>query len=205
MVEITKVERLGDVPESAVAECLGGHRHLLVGRDHDDRDRVVDLLDVLQHLDPVHARHVDVEHDDVRTRPQDRAEGVGAVERGVDVVVALEVLGEDLEDERLVVHEEKPPACAIDHLTTLGEGRAGGQARRQSAWSAGVLSATNSSSSDCRTGWTLTWDVRRSQIEVQEGPNGAKWTHKVGELPPNVQEIIAKGGLEKWVKNAIEA
>ncbi len=56
-----------------------------------------------------------------------------------------------------------------------------------------------------RTGWTLTWDVRRSQIEIQEGPNGAKWTHKVGELPPNVQEIIAKGGLEKWVKNAIEA
>jgi homoaconitate hydratase len=56
-----------------------------------------------------------------------------------------------------------------------------------------------------RTGWTLTWDVRRSRIEVQEGPNGPKWTHKVGELPPNVQEIIAKGGLEKWVKNAIGA
>ncbi|KAJ5902803.1 hypothetical protein N7495_003331 [Penicillium taxi] len=55
-----------------------------------------------------------------------------------------------------------------------------------------------------RTGWTLTWDVRRSRIEVQEGENGPKWTHKVGELPPNVQEIIAKGGLEKWVKNAIE-
>ncbi|KAF9892169.1 mitochondrial Homoaconitase [Aspergillus nanangensis] len=56
-----------------------------------------------------------------------------------------------------------------------------------------------------RTGWTLTWDVRKSQIEVQEGENGPKWTHKVGELPPNVQEIIAKGGLEKWVKNSIEA
>jgi homoaconitate hydratase len=56
-----------------------------------------------------------------------------------------------------------------------------------------------------RTGWTLTWDVRRSLIEVQEGENGPKWTHKVGELPPNVQEIIAKGGLEKWVKNAIGA
>jgi len=55
-----------------------------------------------------------------------------------------------------------------------------------------------------RTGWTLTWDVRRSQIEVQEGEGGAKWVHKVGELPANVQEIIAKGGLEKWVKNAIE-
>lgn len=56
-----------------------------------------------------------------------------------------------------------------------------------------------------RTGWTLTWDVRRSRIEIQEGENGPKWTHKVGELPPNVQEIIAKGGLEKWVKNAIGA
>ncbi|KAL4782292.1 hypothetical protein BJX76DRAFT_293732 [Aspergillus varians] len=56
-----------------------------------------------------------------------------------------------------------------------------------------------------RTGWTLTWDVRRSLIEVQEGENGPKWTQKVGELPPNVQEIIAKGGLEKWVKNAIGA
>ena len=56
-----------------------------------------------------------------------------------------------------------------------------------------------------KTGWTLTWDVRRSRIEVQEGPNGPKWTHKVGELPPNVQEIIAKGGLEKWVKNTIGA
>ncbi|EEH16852.2 homoaconitase, mitochondrial [Paracoccidioides brasiliensis Pb03] len=54
-----------------------------------------------------------------------------------------------------------------------------------------------------RTGWKLTWDVRRSLIEVQEGEGGPKWTHRVGELPPNVQEIIARGGLEKWVKNAI--
>ncbi|OJD14709.1 homoaconitase, mitochondrial [Emergomyces pasteurianus Ep9510] len=54
-----------------------------------------------------------------------------------------------------------------------------------------------------RTGWTLTWDVRRSRIEVQEGKGGQKWGHKVGELPPNVQEIIARGGLEGWVKNAI--
>lgn len=53
-----------------------------------------------------------------------------------------------------------------------------------------------------RTGWTLTWDVRRSQIEVKEH-DGTTWTHRVGELPPNVQEIIAKGGLENWVKNAI--
>jgi homoaconitate hydratase len=54
-----------------------------------------------------------------------------------------------------------------------------------------------------RTGWTLEWDVRRSTVNVQEGPNGKKWSVKVGELPPNVQEIIALGGLEKWVKKQI--
>ncbi|KAK5036635.1 mitochondrial Homoaconitase [Exophiala sideris] len=56
-----------------------------------------------------------------------------------------------------------------------------------------------------RTGWTLVWDVKKSQIEVREGPNGKTWTEKVGELPPNVQEIIAKGGLEKWVQKEIAA
>ena len=56
-----------------------------------------------------------------------------------------------------------------------------------------------------RTGWTFKWDVRRSRVEIQEGKDGAKWNQKVGELPPNVQEIIARGGLEKWVKKEIEA
>ena len=55
-----------------------------------------------------------------------------------------------------------------------------------------------------RTGWKLVWDVKKSLIEVQEA-DGKKWTEKVGELPPNVQEIIAKGGLEKWVKTEIGA
>ena len=55
-----------------------------------------------------------------------------------------------------------------------------------------------------RTGWTFSWDVRRSKVEVQEGNGGPKWSQKVGELPPTVQEIIARGGLEKWVKTEIE-
>jgi homoaconitate hydratase len=54
-----------------------------------------------------------------------------------------------------------------------------------------------------RTGWTLEWDVRRSQVTIQEGLEGEKWTQKVGELPPNVHEIIARGGLENWVKGEI--
>ena len=56
-----------------------------------------------------------------------------------------------------------------------------------------------------RTGWKLTWDVRRSRVEVQEGEGGPTWTQKVGELPPNVQKIVALGGLENWVKNEIGA
>ncbi|CAN8095625.1 unnamed protein product [Discula destructiva] len=56
-----------------------------------------------------------------------------------------------------------------------------------------------------RTGWRFVWDVRRSKVVVTEGEGGETWSQKVGELPPNVQEIIARGGLEKWVKSQIEA
>ncbi|KAK7749791.1 mitochondrial Homoaconitase [Cytospora paraplurivora] len=56
-----------------------------------------------------------------------------------------------------------------------------------------------------RTGWKFVWDVRRSKVTVTEGEGGQTWDQKVGELPPNVQEIIARGGLEKWVKSQIEA
>lgn len=56
-----------------------------------------------------------------------------------------------------------------------------------------------------RTGWTIVWDVRRSKVTVTEGPGGETWSQSVGELPPNVQEIIARGGLEKWVKSQISA
>ncbi len=54
-----------------------------------------------------------------------------------------------------------------------------------------------------RTGWRFEWDVRRSKVTVTEGEGGVTWSQKVGELPPNVQEIVAMGGLEKWVKDQI--
>jgi homoaconitate hydratase len=54
-----------------------------------------------------------------------------------------------------------------------------------------------------RTGWTLTWDVKRSVVEVREGQGKESWTEPVGELPANVQAIIAAGGLEAWVKGEI--
>ncbi|KAI3322516.1 aconitase a/isopropylmalate dehydratase [Xylariaceae sp. AK1471] len=54
-----------------------------------------------------------------------------------------------------------------------------------------------------RTGWKLLWDVRRSKVVITE-QDGSSWEQKVGELPPNVQEIIACRGLEQWVKSKIE-
>lgn len=54
-----------------------------------------------------------------------------------------------------------------------------------------------------RTGWTFEWDVARSTVTITEGEGGKKWSQKVGELPPNVQEIIARGGLERWVQGEI--
>lgn len=54
-----------------------------------------------------------------------------------------------------------------------------------------------------RTGWKFVWDLRRSKVTVTEGEGGPTWSQKVGELPPNVQAIIARGGLEKWVKAEI--
>lgn len=50
------------------------------------------------------------------------------------------------------------------------------------------------------TGWTLTWDIRHSEVVVQEGVDGPRWTQAVAEMPANVQEIVVKGGLEGWVQ-----
>jgi homoaconitate hydratase len=55
-----------------------------------------------------------------------------------------------------------------------------------------------------RTGWKFTWDVRTSKVHVEEGEGIPRWTESVGKLSPNVQEIIARGGLERWVKKEIE-
>lgn len=54
-----------------------------------------------------------------------------------------------------------------------------------------------------RTGWTLTWDIARSVIKLQEGKNGEVWEEKVGESSENLQEIIAKGGLVGWIKHEL--
>ena len=54
-----------------------------------------------------------------------------------------------------------------------------------------------------RTGWTFTWDVRLFRVRIQEGEGGETWSQSVAALPRNVQEIIARGGLEGWVRAEI--
>lgn len=53
------------------------------------------------------------------------------------------------------------------------------------------------------TGYRLLWDVRRSLVEVRDKEKNLIFRETVGEMPPNVQEIIACGGLENWVRKAI--
>ena len=45
--------------------------------------------------------------------------------------------------------------------------------------------------------------VERSLVKVME-KGGRVWEVKVGELPPNVQEVFVRGGLEGWVKGRLD-
>ena len=40
-------------------------------------------------------------------------------------------------------------------------------------------------------------------MEVRDGEKNLIFQETVGEMPPNVQEIIACGGLENWVRKEI--
>lgn len=55
-----------------------------------------------------------------------------------------------------------------------------------------------------RTGWILTWDVPRSTVSVVDEQGKDVFKQKVGEVGPNLQDIIIKGGLEGWVRSEIK-
>lgn len=54
-----------------------------------------------------------------------------------------------------------------------------------------------------RTGWTLTWDVAKSKVIVQEGVDGPVWERSVGAIGPSVQTLFIEGGLEGLVRSEI--
>ena len=63
--QLVVVEVLGDVVIGAVLHRLHGGLDLVDGRDHDDLDQAVVLLDDPQHLEAADARQADVEQDQV--------------------------------------------------------------------------------------------------------------------------------------------
>ncbi|KAK9371208.1 hypothetical protein V1509DRAFT_613916 [Lipomyces kononenkoae] len=57
-----------------------------------------------------------------------------------------------------------------------------------------------------RTGLFIKWDVPNARVQVREGAEpdaSVVLEQKVGDLGPNLQDIIIQGGLEGWVKNEI--
>ncbi|KAK9468770.1 hypothetical protein V1512DRAFT_257834 [Lipomyces arxii] len=57
-----------------------------------------------------------------------------------------------------------------------------------------------------RTGLFIRWDVPRARVQVRAGAapdSRVLFEQKVGDLGPNLQDIIIQGGLEGWVKNEI--
>ena len=53
-----------------------------------------------------------------------------------------------------------------------------------------------------RTGWWVEWDVGRCEVTIGEG-GGKEWRQQVGAVGSGVQEIVARGGLEGWVRGEI--
>src|SRR4051812_29923859 len=78
------------------------------GGEHDDRD-APPLLHACREGPPVHHRHHEIEHHDVRREPIEKIEGVAPVARGLRLVP---VIGERRDEQiayvRIVVHDENP-------------------------------------------------------------------------------------------------
>ncbi|KAK6373866.1 mitochondrial Homoaconitase [Exophiala oligosperma] len=56
-----------------------------------------------------------------------------------------------------------------------------------------------------RTGWTLVWDVKESQIEATEGPGGKSGQKRLVNYLPTSKRSLPKGRLERWVQIEIAA
>ncbi len=82
-------QRLLDEVERAELRRLDRRAHRAMPRDHDDRERLVRLLDLLQHFEPVDPRHLDVEEDEVGRFLLDEREPFRPARRLLDVVALV--------------------------------------------------------------------------------------------------------------------
>ena len=118
--ELAHRERLGDVVVGAELEA----EHLvdLLGPrgEHDDRDRAA-RPDLAAHLEAVHPREHQVEHDQVEVVLAQAVERLLAVEGGHHVVALLaQRIGEQRLDRLLVVHEKDARGRACSTFQIVG-------------------------------------------------------------------------------------
>jgi len=110
-LDVTRIERLGQIRDGAVAQRLGAHLVLLRGADHDDRQARLDLADLLEQREAVHARHLEVEQDHVRALAHHRVQALATVGhrfdlQGLRVTHRADDVRERLPDVGLVVHDK---------------------------------------------------------------------------------------------------
>ena len=118
------VLRLGDEIKRAKRKGFQSERSAFLGvrADHDDRHAML-ARDLAQHFDSVHARHFEIERDDVRMQLFDLAEADQAVHRradNFDVWVVRERLRNELPHERGIIDHEDADLLAHAIAPTAG-------------------------------------------------------------------------------------
>ena len=106
--QLVDVERLGDVVESTELHGADRRLHGLGSRQHDDRHARIAAPHLLEQLEAVHARHDDVEEDDVERPGRERLQRVGARRDRDRVVGVLQDHAQRLAHPGLVVDDEDP-------------------------------------------------------------------------------------------------
>jgi hypothetical protein len=84
--ELVEVERLGQVLGGTGAHRIDGRRHRTERGHHDHRGRVLHRAELLDQLDAIHAGHLEVGDDDVRSEALVLAERLEGIGRGLHVV-----------------------------------------------------------------------------------------------------------------------
>jgi hypothetical protein len=115
--EPLRVHRLQQIVDRVDGEST--QRMLLVGRDEDDLDR---LIEQLEHLEAVELGHLDVEEEEIGAqlgRGLDRLEPVGALRDDLDVGMRGEVLADEPARQLLVVDDDgtELPRCRRHRIT----------------------------------------------------------------------------------------
>jgi hypothetical protein len=116
-----RVARLADDVDGAHAQCLDSRRRARLGEraDDDGRNRVV-LPELPQEAQAVHARHLDVERDDIGLVLQDhlpRLAGVSGATHDLEVVVRAQGIAQQLPRDEGVIHDDNAGAGGQRHVS----------------------------------------------------------------------------------------